>query len=127
MEVTVRKGTGKLQHVVSIGSHRLLTDESAQHGGEDTGPSPHDLLAASLGSCTAMTLVLYARRKAWPLEDVQVRIEHGQEGDAYLLRRRIRYVGDLGDVQRARLTEIANKCPMHRVLSGEIRIVTEEE
>lgn len=127
MNITVQKGQGRLQHVINIGPHQLLTDEGAQYGGEDTGPSPHDLLAASLGACTAMTVVLYARRKEWPLQDVQVRIEHGQEGDAYQLRRHIHYVGDLDDTQRARLTEIANKCPIHKVLSGEIRIVTQEE
>jgi putative redox protein len=104
-----------------------LTDESPQHGGEDTGPSPHDLLAASLGACTALTLTLYARHKELPLQDVQVRIEHDQEGGAYVLKRHIHYVGDLDAAQRARLTEIANKCPIHKVLSGEIRIVTQEE
>lgn len=127
MDVKVQKGQGKLQHVIEIGPHRLLTDEGPQYGGEDTGPSPHDLLAASLGACTAMTVVLYARRKEWPLEDVQVRIEHEHEGEAYVLKRHIHYVGELDAAQRARLTEIANKCPIHRVLSGEIRIVTQEE
>lgn len=127
MDVTIKKGQGKLQHVIEIGPHRLVTDEGPQYGGEDTGPSPHDLLAASLAACTAMTLVLYARRKAWPLEDVQVRIEHENEGEAYVLRRHIHYVGELDAAQRARLTEIANKCPIHKVLTGEIRIVTQEE
>jgi len=127
MDVKVYKGQGKLQHVIDIGSHRLLTDESAQYGGEDTGPNPHDLLAASLGACTALTLTLYARRKNWSLEDVQVRIEHGQEGDAYLFTRHLHYVGDLDAEQRARLTDIAGKCPIHKLLSGEIRIVTQEE
>ncbi len=127
MNVKVYKGQGALQHLIDIGPHRILTDESPQHGGEDTGPSPHDLLAASLGACTALTLTLYARRKELPLQDVQVRIEHGQQGDSYVLTRHIHYVGDLDAAQRARLTEIANKCPIHKVLSGEIRIVTQEE
>jgi putative redox protein len=127
MDVKIHKGQGKLQHIIEIGQHRLLTDESPQHGGEDTGPSPHDLLAASLGACTALTLTLYARHKELPLQDVQVRIEHDQEGGAYVLKRHIHYVGDLDAAQRARLTEIANKCPIHKVLSGEIRIVTQEE
>lgn len=127
MDVKVRKGEGKLQHVIDIGQHRLLTDESPQVGGEDTGPSPHELLAASLGACTALTLTLYARRKEWPLEDVQVRVEHEHEGNAFILQRHIHYVGALDAEQRKRLTEIANKCPIHKVLSGEIRITTQEE
>ena len=126
MDVNVYRGQGKLQHIIDIGKHRLLTDESGQYGGEDTGPSPHDLLAASLGSCTALTLVLYARRKELPLEDVQVRVEHQHDGDALVLKRHIHYVGELDAAQRARLTEIADKCPIHKVLSGEIRIVTQE-
>jgi len=127
MDVTVHKGQGKLQHIIDIGPHRLLTDESPQHGGEDTGPNPHDLLAASLGACTALTVTLYARRKEMDLQDVQVRIEHGQQGDTYVFNRHIHYVGTLDAAQRARLTEIANKCPIHKVLSGDIRIVTQEE
>ncbi|WP_025918350.1 OsmC family protein [Herminiimonas sp. CN] len=127
MDITVRKGQGKLQHIIDIGPHRLLTDEPLQHGGEDTGPNPHDLLAASLGACTALTLTLYARRKEMNLQDVQVRIEHGQQGDAYVFNRHIHYVGALDGAQRARLTEIANKCPIHKVLFGDIRIVTQEE
>lgn len=127
MDVKVHKGEGKLQHVIDIGQHRILTDESPQVGGEDTGPSPHELLAASLGACTALTLTLYARRKEWPLEDVQVRVEHEHEGNAFILKRHIHYVGALDAEQRTRLTEIANKCPIHKVLSGEIRITTQEE
>jgi putative redox protein len=127
MEVYVHRGQGKLQHVIDIGPHRLLTDESPAHGGEDTGPTPHDLLASALAACTALTVTLYARRKEMDLRDVQVRVEHDQQGDAYVLTRHIHYVGDLDAAQRHRLTEIANKCPLHRILTGPIHIVTEEE
>lgn len=127
MDVHIRKGQGKLQHVIEIGQHRLLTDEAAALGGEDTGPNPHDLLAASLGACTALTLTLYARRKQWDLRDVQVRVEHGDTQDGYQLTRHMRYIGELDAEQRARLTDIANKCPVHKLLSGNIRIVTQEE
>lgn len=127
MEIKVHRGQGKLQHVIDIGPHKLLTDEGPMYGGENTGPNPHDLLAASLGACTALTVTLYARRKNFDLQDVQVRIEHDQEGEAYVLKRHIHYIGNLDAEQRARMTEIANKCPIHKVLSGEIRIVTEEE
>lgn len=127
MEVKVYRGVGKLQHIIDIGSHRLVTDEPTTYGGEDTGPAPHDLLAASLGSCTALTVTLYARRKNMDLQNLQVRIEHAQEGDAYVFTRHIHYVGELDATQRARLTEIANKCPVHKILSGAIRIITQEE
>ncbi len=127
MDIHVHRGVGKLQHVIDIGPHQILTDEPAAIGGEDTGPAPHDLLAASLGACTALTVTLYARHKGYDLQDVQVRIEHGQQGDAYVFTRHIHYVGQLDDDQRARLTVIANKCPIHKVLSGTMTIVTQEE
>jgi putative redox protein len=126
MELKASRGEGKLNFVIDVGAHQIVADEPVSVGGEDSGPTPHDLLAASLAACTGLTLTLYARHKKFDLKDVEVRIEHEQQGDgAYLLKRRIRYIGDLDDAQRTRLTEIANKCPIHKVLSGEIRIVTE--
>jgi putative redox protein len=85
------------------------------------------LLAASLGACTALTVTLYARHKQFDLQDVQVRIAHAQEGDAYVFTRHIHYVGQLDDATRARMTAVANKCPIHKLLSGQFKIVTEEE
>lgn len=125
MEVTVHKGAGPLQQVLNIGRHQLLSDAPAAFGGEDSGPEPHDLLAAALAACTALTVTMYARRKGMPLEDVRVRIEHGQKDGAYLFQRHIEYVGELTPDDRARLTDIANKCPVHKTLSGTIRIETE--
>lgn len=127
MAIQVHRGAGKLQYIIDIGQHHLLTDEPVEFGGEDTGPAPHDLLAASLGACTALTVTLYARHKNFDLQDVQVRIDHAQQGEAYVFTRHIHYVGQLDAEQRARLTAIANKCPIHRLLSGQIQIVTEEE
>ena len=127
MEVKVYRGQGTLQHVIDIGPHRLLTDVSREYGGEDTGPEPHDLLAAALAACTALTVTMYARRKNMDLHDVQVRIEHGQQGNAYVLTRHIHYVGGLDAQAREKLTGIANKCPVHKKLSGLIQIVTQEE
>lgn len=124
MEVKVRRDRGKLQHIIDIGPHTLLTDEP--HGGEDTGPAPHDLLAASLGACTALTLTLYARHKNMDLQNVQVLIEHQQEGDAYVFTRHLHCDGNLDTAQRARLTEIANKCPLHKLLCGKIGIITQQ-
>jgi putative redox protein len=124
MEVKVHRGEGKLQHIIEIGPHRILTDAPRIYGGEESGPEPHDLLAAALAACTALTVTLYARRKQMDLEDIDVRITHGHEGDAYVLNRHIRYIGRLSPEEKSRLTEIANKCPVHKTLTGEIRIVT---
>jgi putative redox protein len=125
MEVTTHRGTGLLQQVIEIGPHRILTDVSVEAGGEASGPQPHDLLAAALAACTTLTVNLYAKRKGWPLEEVLVSVKHGQEEGAYGLHRTIRYVGALSSEDKARLTDIANKCPVHKTLSGQIQITTE--
>lgn len=125
MEIKVHRGEGKLQHVIEIGPHRLLTDAPRTYGGEETGPEPHDLLAAALGACTALTVMMYAHRKNIDLRDIEVRIDHQQEGDAYVLRRHIRYIGNLSEEQKVRMTEIAEKCPVHKTLTGQIRIETD--
>jgi putative redox protein len=127
MEIRVHRGTGKLQHVIEIGKHRILTDEPPEVGGEDTGPAPHELLAASLGACTALTLALYAGRKGMDLQDIDVRIDHREEDGAFVLHRRIRYIGNLSAEEKERLTQIAQRCPVHRTLTGQIRIVTEQD
>jgi putative redox protein len=124
MEVKVMRGQGKLQHLITVGKHRLTTDVSAAHGGEDSGPDPHDLLAAALGACTALTVTMYAQRTKMDLQDIDVSIDHVQEEDTYVFTRRIRYLGNLSQAERARLTEIAEKCPVHRTLLGQIRITT---
>lgn len=126
MEIRVHRGQGKLQHVIEIGPHRLFTDVPVALGGDDTGPEPHDLLAAALAACTALTVTMYAKRKGWPLDDIDVRIEHGKLDLAYVLTRRIAYIGSLSPEQRDMLTAVANKCPVHKTLSGEMRIVTED-
>lgn len=125
MEVTAHRGAGPLQQVIEIGPHRLLSDVAPEFGGEASGPEPHDILAAALAACTALTVNLYARRKGLALEDVQVTVRHGQEGAVYGLHRTIHYVGALGEADKARLTEIANHCPVHKTLSGTIAITTE--
>jgi len=124
MEVTTRRGAGPLQQIIEIGPHQVLTDAPVESGGEASGPAPHDLLAAALAACTTLTVNLYARRKGWKLDEVLVSVQHGQEGAAYAFQRRIRLVGALGDDERARLLDIANKCPVHKTLSGPITIGT---
>lgn len=125
MEVTTHRGQGPLQQVIEIGPHRLLTDVAPASGGEGSGPEPHDLLAAALAACTTLTVNLYAKRKGWQLDEVQVSIRHGQEGAVYALHRSIHYVGALSEEEKQRLTDIANKCPVHKTLSGQIQITTE--
>jgi len=125
MDITTHRGQGPMQQVIEIGPHRLLTDVAPAFGGEGSGPEPHDLLAAALAACTTLTVNLYAKRKGWQLDDVQVTVRHGQEGAAYALHRSIRYVGPLSEEEKQRLTDIANKCPVHKTLSGQIQITTE--
>jgi putative redox protein len=125
MDVKVYRGEGKLQHVVEAGPHKLIADAPSQFGGEDAGFVPHDLLAAALGACTALTLNMYAQRKSFPLEKVDVRVEHAERDGAYVFHRHIHYYGDLTAEQKDSLTAIANKCPVHKTLSGQIQIVTE--
>ena len=124
---------GFAQHI-RAGGHRLTADEPMAVGGTDTGPTPYDLLLAALGSCTSMTVAIYARRKGWPLEAVTVRLRHSKihaadceavetkEGRLDLIERDIELAGALNADQRSRLMEIADKCPVHRSLYSEIHI-----
>jgi len=129
----------KFQQLVSVGPHRLLADEPLAAGGDDTGPGPYDYLIAGLGACTSMTMRLYADRKSLPLDRVTVTLAHGKihasdcaecetkEGMLDQIERVIRIDGALDAEQRKKLMEIADKCPVHRTLTSEIRIVTREE
>jgi putative redox protein len=129
---------GRFQQEVTVGRHRFLADEPAGVGGLDSGPGPYDLLLAGLGACTAMTLRLYAERKALPLEQVTVELRHDRihaadcescetkEGMIDRIERAITLRGRLDAVQRQRLMEIADKCPVHRTLTSEVDIRTVE-
>jgi putative redox protein len=115
---------GKFRQTVRIGPHELVADEPLDREGTDTGPEPHEFLLAGLGTCTSMTVKLYADRKGWPLTAVEVRVDGDHVDGAFVMRRSMRLEGDLTEEQRARLLEIANKCPVHKTLSGPIRIDT---
>ncbi len=121
-EATVRPRSGKLGQSIQIGPHALVADEVAEVGGDDAGPAPHDFLLAGLGACTSMTLKIYAERKGWPLAAAEVHLAQAKEGDVHVIRRDIRLEGDLTDEQRQKLLEIANKCPVHKTLTGQIRV-----
>lgn len=133
--VTVEEsGDGRYRQRIRAGRHLLTADEPAALGGDDSGPSPYQLLSAALGACTAMTLRMYAEHKQLPLEKVSVRLRHDKihakdceecetrDGKVDRIEREITLIGDLDPGQRQRLLEIANKCPVHRTLHSEVRI-----
>jgi putative redox protein len=122
MEVTAtRDRTGKLRHVVTIRNHRVPVDELPAIGGEDTGPTPHDLYDAALAACKAVTMVWYANRKQIPLEDVAVTVERDDAEErtgTYRLRASLVLGGDaLTDAHREELLKVAAKCPVHKLMT----------
>ena len=131
-------GTGKYTQQVTAGQHMSLADEPVASGGDDAGPTPYDLLLAALGTCTAMTLRMYADRKGIPLKRATVWLRHDRihaqdcvdcETDKGLLSqitRDIHLEGELNDDQRVRLMGIADRCPVHRTLTSEIVVRTQE-
>ncbi len=136
--VAVReRGSGRFAQEIAAGRHRFSADEPADYGGDDSGPTPYDLLLAGLGACTTMTVRMYAARKGWPLDRAEVRLSHEKihaqdcadcetrEGRIDRIERRLTLDGPLDAAQREKLLEIADKCPVHRTLTGEIKINTE--
>jgi putative redox protein len=128
---TVTAVIGEVPYTVTLSDpsmHRWLADEPLASGGGNRGPTPYQLLLSSLGACTAMTLRMYAVRKGWPLPAVTVELQFNPEGPApgggSDIRRRISVGGELSAEQRERLLQIANACPLHKMLTGEVRIAT---
>ena len=125
-EVSVGWAEGKFAQHLQIAGHRLRADEEPEKGGDNTGPAPHELLLAALGSCTAMTLKMYAERKGWPLQNAQITLTGEHADGRFVITRHVALTGELDTEQRQRLIEIADKCPVHKTLVGEIAIVTTE-
>jgi putative redox protein len=123
----VETAGGKFRQTVRIGPHTLVADEPVSAGGDDAGPAPHEWILAGLAACTSMTVKLYADKRGWPLASVHVRVDGEHVDGAFVLKREVHFVGaGLTDEQHARLVEIANKCPVHKSLTGPIRIETTE-
>jgi putative redox protein len=122
MRASARREDGTLKHAVEMRSHTLVADEPKEEGGEDQGPSPQELLAASLASCTAITMEMYAKRKGWDLGEVAVHVEYepAQRGSPTRFYMRVDFPKELPEDQRERLMQIGAKCPVHRVLEGEV-------
>lgn len=134
--VVAETGENPFAQAISAGVHNLRADEPLEIGGGNTGPTPYGLLLSGLGACTSMTIRMYANRKKWPLERAVVRLRHDkihaedcadcETGDGRIdrIERTIELTGDLDDEQRARLLEIADKCPVHRTLESEVKVET---
>jgi putative redox protein len=128
--VTVRAVSDGAPYLVELtnGRHTWSADEPHEAGGADAGPTPNQLLLSSLGACTCVTVRMYAARKGWTLRRVEVELQFNPDGPAAAggsdIRRRITLHGELSVEQRERLLDIANRCPIHKVLTDEVRIAT---
>lgn len=122
-----RDPAGPMRQTIRIRDHVLTADQSVSGGGEDAGPDPHELYDSALGACKALTVLWYARRKEFPLEDVLVEVERDgsqERQGVYKLKTVLTFVGDLTDEQRAQLLAVAEKCPVHKLMT---QVTTEIE
>ncbi len=122
--VVSRFGSGHFQQALDVGSDHFVSDIEQEKGGNSSGPSPHEYLAAALAACTGMTLKMYAGRKSWDLQDAVVKVDIERIDEVEIFKRSIELLGSLDTEQRERLLEIANKCPVHKALAGKIEINT---
>ena len=134
MAEVIVTSSGYLKQEIKAGAHKLIADEPREAGGSDAGPDPYSLLLAALGACTSMTLQMYAKRKGWPLEKVEVSLRHSRihakdceecevkEGKVTLIERFIALTGPLNQEQKARLLEVAQRCPVHKTLVSAVSI-----
>jgi putative redox protein len=124
-KVVSQFGQGPLQQKLSAGDLHFLSDAEITKGGSGTGPSPHEYLGAALAACTSMTLKMYAGRKDMKLENAIVTVDIERADDVEIFSREIQLLGDLSAEEKARLLEIAEKCPIHKALAGQIQIKTQ--
>jgi putative redox protein len=122
MMKAVARRTGTFKHEIDVREHTLAADEAQDAGGEDAAPNPQELLAASLASCTAITVEMYAKRKGWEIGDVEVEAEYtpAERGAPTRFKLLLKLPPGLTDEQVERLSVIAAKCPIHRTLDGEV-------
>ncbi len=125
MRATARRSNGTLKHEIEFGAghrHRVVADEPEEDGGTDAGPSPQELLAASLASCSAITMEMYASRKGWDIGEVEVDVDYepAQRGSPTKFQMTVKLPKELPEEQRKRLLQIVAKCPVHRTLEGEV-------
>jgi putative redox protein len=130
MAITVtRDRSHRMTHTLAVRDHRITVDELPAIGGDDLGPTPHDLFDSAVAACKALTVVWYANRKQIPLEDVSVSIERDDREErqgTYRLRASLRFTGSLSDAQRAELLTVAGKCPVHKLVTQvKTEVVTE--
>lgn len=136
-QVIAKIDQSKYKTTLTNGRHEILADEPAPYG-TDLGPSPYDYLLMALGSCVAMTLRMYADRKKWNLQNVEVHLSQeriyakdcekceSEDGYVHHIVKKVKLIGNLDEAQRARLLEIADKCPVNKTLLNEIKITTQE-
>ena len=122
MRAVAKRQNGSFKHLIEMRTHSITADEPEEDGGTDEGPSPQDLLAGSLASCTAITIEMYANRKGWNIGDVAVDVDYepAQRGSPTKFKMKVMLPKELPEEQRERLMQIAAKCPVHRTLEGEV-------
>ena len=124
-KVVSQFGNGPLQQKLTAGDLHFLSDAEVSKGGEGAGPSPHEYLGAALAACTSMTLKMYSGRKAMSLENAIVTVDIERTNDVEVFSREIQLQGNLSAEEKERLLEIADKCPIHKALAGQIQIKTQ--
>ncbi|HEY8102833.1 MAG TPA: OsmC family protein [Burkholderiaceae bacterium] len=116
----IRDQSLAMRHIVHVRNHIISVDGTVEEGGSDAGPSPHDLYDAAIGSCKALTVIWYAKRKGIPVEDVQVSVDRDASDErkgTYRLHTSLRLTGDLTEAQRNELLSVAEKCPVHKLMT----------
>jgi putative redox protein len=124
-KVTSQFGDGSLQQKLTVGDLHFLADAGLENGGDGAGPNPHEFLGAALAACTSMTLKMYAGRKSMNLENAIVTVDIERIDEVEKFSRDIQLIGNLSVEEKERLLEIANKCPIHKALTGQIQIKTQ--